>query len=162
MARYEKTTKNVKFAGMKTVYANTTNRKLTQWGCTISVILGIGLFVLYILYRDASLGTLLLIASYGLFQGGFFYGMYKLKAYEIDDEEGTITDFDIQKHPLYISQLQSATYKESKKGRFRSLFLHDTGIGFMDIHTSKEKADQIVAQLLRLNPEIEVKHAHYL
>ena len=78
MARYEKTTKNVKFAGMKTVYANTTNRKLTQWGCTISVILGIGLFVLYILYRDASLGTLLLIASYGLFQGSLFYGMYKL------------------------------------------------------------------------------------
>ena len=162
MARYEKTTKNVKFAGMKTVYANTTNRKLTQWGCTISVILGIGLFVLYILYRDASLGNLLLIASYGLFQGSLFYGMYKLKAYEIDDEEGTITDFDIKKHPLYISQLQSATYKESKRGRFRSLFLHDEGVAFMDIRTSKEKADQIVAQLLRLNPEIEVKHAHYL
>ncbi len=32
----------------------------------------------------------------------------------------------------------------------------------MDIHTSKEKADQIVAQLLKLNPEIEVKHANYL
>lgn len=162
MARYEKTTKNVKFAGMKTVYANTTNRKLTQWGCTISFILGIGLFVLYIILQDASYRVLLYIASFCLLQGALFFGMYKLKAYEIDDEEDTITDFDSKKYPLHISQLKSATYKESKKGRFRSLFLHDTGIGFMDIHTSKEKADQIVSHLLRLNPEIEVKHAHYL
>ena len=65
-------------------------------------------------------------------------------------------------YPLQISQLKSATYKESKKGRFRSLFLHDTGISFMDIHTSRTKADQIVTQLLKLNPEIEIKHANYL
>ncbi len=32
----------------------------------------------------------------------------------------------------------------------------------VDIHTSKEKADQIVTHLLELNPEIEVKHANYL
>ncbi len=147
---------------MKTVYANTTKRKLIQWGIAISIVLGIGLFVLYIVLQDASHSVLLYIASYCLFQGALFYGMYKLKAYEIDDEEGTITDFDSKKYPLHISQLKSATYKESKKGRFRSLFLHDTGIGFMDIHTSKEKADQIVTHLLELNPEIEVKHANYL
>ena len=32
----------------------------------------------------------------------------------------------------------------------------------MDIRTSKEKADKIVAQLLNANPAIEVKHANYL
>ncbi len=147
---------------MKTVYANTRKRKLTQWGVAVSVILGIGLFVLYIILQDAGYRVLLYIASFCLFQGALFYGMYKLKAYEIDDEEDTITDFDSKKYPLHISQLKSATYKESKKGRFRSLFLHDTGIGFMDIHTSKGKADQIVSHLLRLNPDIEVKHANYL
>lgn len=147
---------------MKTVYANTAKRKFTQWGVAVSIVLGIGLFVLYIIFQDASHRVLLYIASFCLLQGALFYGMYKLKAYEIDDEQGTITDLDAQKYPLQISQLKSATYKESKKGRFRSLFLHDTGIGFMDIHTSKEKADQIVSHLLRLNPEIEVKHANYL
>ena len=32
----------------------------------------------------------------------------------------------------------------------------------MDIRTSKEKADQIVAQLRDINPAIEVKHVNYL
>lgn len=40
--------------------------------------------------------------------------------------------------------------------------LHDAGVGFMDIHTSKEKADQMVAQLREANPAIEVKHINYL
>ena len=50
----------------------------------------------------------------------------------------------------------------SKKGKFRSLLLHDSGVGFMDIRISKIKADQIVAQLLNANPNIEVKHVNYL
>ena len=41
-------------------------------------------------------------------------------------------------------------------------FLYGAGTGFMDIRTSKEKADKIVAQLLNANPTIEVKHANYL
>ena len=65
-------------------------------------------------------------------------------------------------YTLRISNLTSATYKESKKGKYRSLFLHDAGTGFMDIRTSKEKANQIVTQLLSANPAIEVKHANYI
>ena len=32
----------------------------------------------------------------------------------------------------------------------------------MDIRLSKEKADQLLAQLLKVNPNIEVKHVNYL
>lgn len=85
-----------------------------------------------------------------------------MRVYEVNEDEDTITDYKNKKYPLHISNLTTATYKESKKGRFRSLFLHDAGTGFMDIRTSKEKADQIVAQLLNANPAIEVKHANYL
>lgn len=143
---------------MKTLYANTNKPLLVKWITILSIILGITLFVLYILFDHIAL----FIAAYIFLFGAQFYGIYKMNAYEIDDEQGTITNSQIKKYPLYISNLATATYKESRKRRFRSLFLHDTGTGFMDIHTNKEKADQIVAHLLKLNPDIEVKHAHYL
>ena len=52
--------------------------------------------------------------------------------------------------------------RKAKKGRFRSLFIHDSGVKFMDIHTSKTNADAIVEQLLNANPSIEIRHANYL
>lgn len=146
---------------MKTVYANSSRPGLIKWSCTAAFIIGIGLFVLYIILEE-DYRILLYIASFGLIYGGMFYGIYKLKTYEIDDVEGTITDYKAKKYPLKIADLSTATYKESKKRKYRSLFLHDTGTGFMDIRTSKENADKIVAQLLQLNPSIEIKHANLI
>lgn len=146
---------------MKTVYSNTAHPALVKWSIGIAIALGILLYVLYI-YLDDRYKILLYIAAFSFLYGAMFIGFYKLRVYEVNEEEDTITDYNKKKYPLRISNLITATYKESKKGRYRSLFLHDAGTGFMDIRTSKEKADKIVAQLLSVNPAIEVKHANYL
>ena len=146
---------------MKTVYSNTAHPGLVKWSCGIAMVVGIVLFLLYI-KLEGDYRILLYIAAFSLFYSGMFTCFYKLRVYEVDEENDTITDYNKKKYPLRISNLTSATYKENKKGKFRSLFLHDAGTGFMDIRTSKKKADQIVAQLLAINPAIKVKHVHYL
>lgn len=149
---------------MKTVYSNTSYPKLIKWSSIIAVIVGIICFAIYIaeLSKKDSVQLFLYITAFLLIYGAMFYGQYKLLTLTIDEEADTITDSRQKKYPLKISQIQSATYKESRKGKFRSLFLHDTGVGFMDIRTSRENADKIVAQILKVNPAVEVKHANYL
>ena len=149
---------------MKTVYSNTSYPKLIKWSSIIAVIVGIICFAIYIseLSKKDSVQLFLYITAFLLIYGAMFYGQYKLLTLTIDEEADTITDSRQKKYPLKISQIQTATYKESRKGKFRSLFLHDTGVGFMDIQTSRENADKIVAQILKVNPAVEVKHANYL
>ena len=146
---------------MKTVYANTAHPTLAKWSCGIAFVVGLGLFILY-MTMEGDDKYLLYLAGFCLMYAAMFSAQYYLRRYEIDPEEDTVTDMQNKKYPLHISNLTTATYKESKKGRFRSLFLHDAGVGFMDIRVSKAKADQIVAQLLQANPGIEVKHVNYL
>ena len=149
---------------MKTVYSNTSNPKLIKWSSIAAVVIGIVCFALYIfeISQNDRVLLFLYIAAFTLLYGALFYGQYKLLTLTIDEEADTITDSRQKKYPLRISQIKTATYKESKKGRFRSLFLHDTGVGFMDIRTSKENADKIVAQILKVNPGVVVEHANYL
>jgi hypothetical protein len=146
---------------MKTVYANSRHPRLVKWSCVIAFIVGLGLYILYMtLEGDAK--YLLYLAGFSLMYSPLFLGQYYLRRYEIDEENDTITDCQNKKHPLHISNLTTASYKENKKSKYRSLFLHDAGVGFMDIRVSKEKADQMLAQLLKANPSIEVKHVNYL
>ncbi len=147
---------------MKKVYSNSAHPTLVKWSCAIAFLMGVGSFILYIILEGGDDKFLLYLAGFCLMYSSMFYGEYKLRRYEIDEENDTITDLRNKKYPLHISNLTTATYKENKKGKYRSLFLHDAGVGFMDIRTSKEKADQIVAQLLRSNPSIEVKHINYI
>ena len=149
---------------MKTVYSNTSNPKLIKWSSIAAVIVGIVCFAFYLfeISQNDRVLLFLYIAAFTLLYGALFYGQYKLLTLTIDEEADTITDSRQKKYPLKISQIKTATYKESKKGRFRSLFLHDTGVGFMDIRTSKENADKIVAQILKANPGVVVEHANYL
>ena len=149
---------------MKTVYSNTSNPKLIKWSSIAAVVVGIICFALYIfeISQNDRVLLFLYIAAFTLLYGALFYGQYKLLTLTIDEEADTITDSRQKKYPLKISQIKTATYKESKKGRFRSLFLHDTGVGFMDIRTSKDNADKIVAQILKVNPGVSVEHVDYL
>lgn len=147
---------------MKTIYANTTHPTLMKWSCGMAFVVGLGLFILYLTTLEGDAKYLLYFAGFCLMYTGMFSAQYYLRRYEIDEENDTITDFQNKKYPLHISNLTTATYKENKKGKYRSLFLHDAGVGFIDIRISKVKADQMVAQLLKANPNIEVKHVNYL
>ena len=146
---------------MKTVYANTAHPKLVKWSCVAAFLVGLVSVILYITMEGDG-KYLLYLAGFSLIYAAMFTAQYYLRGYEIDPENDTVTDLQNKKYPLHISDLTTATYKENKKGKYRSLFLHDAGVGFMDIRTSKEKADQMVAQLQKANPAIEVKHINYL
>ena len=149
---------------MKTVYSNTSNPKLIKWSSIAAGVIGLICLVLYCCRAFSGEGVLLTlyIAGFLLVYGAMFYGGYLLLTVTVDEEADTITDSRQKKYPLKISQIKTATYKESKKGRFRSLFLHDTGVGFMDIRTSRDNAERMVAQILKANPAVEVNTANYL
>ena len=149
---------------MKTVYSNTSHPKLVKWSSIAAFIVGLVCILLYLLqaFDNDGVLTLLYVAGFFLLYGAFFYGQYKLLTITIDEEADTITDHRIKKYPLKISQLKYAAYKESKKGRFRSLFLHDTGNGFMDIRTNRATAEKMVAQILKVNPNVEIRTENFL
>lgn len=149
---------------MKTVYSNTSHPRFIKWSSIVAVIIGIVCFAFYLfqISQNDKVLLFLYIAAFTLIYGALFFGQYKMLTLTIDEEADTITDSRQKKYPLKISQIKTATYKESKQGRFRSLFLHDTGVGFMDIRTSRENADKIVGQILKVNPGVVVDHANYL
>ena len=149
---------------MKTVYSNTSRPKLIKWSSIVALLLGFLFFFIYIfrIIENDTVELFLYIASFSLIYGAFFYGQYKLLTITVDEEADTITDSRLKKYPLKLSQIKTATFKESKKGRFRSLFLHDTGVGFMDIRTSRETAEKMVAQFLKANPAVEFNTANYI
>ena len=149
---------------MKTVYANTSRPKLVLWSSVVAFIVGLACILLYLFEVSKNEGVLifLYLAGFCLFYGALVYGQYKLLSITIDEEADTITDNRIKKYPLKISQLKYAAYKESKKGRFRSLFLHDTGNGFMDLRTNRATAEKMVAQILKVNPNMEIRTENFI
>ena len=144
---------------MKTVYANTAHPKLILWSCVVVGLLGLASLVLYFILSE---GSYLFSAFYSLIYFAVFFGQYKLSSYTFDDEADTITYSQLKKYPLRMSDITTVIYKESKRGRFRKLFIHDSGTGFMEILTSKANADRMTAQIKKANPAVEVKHAHYI
>ena len=144
---------------MKTVYANTKHPKLILWSCIVIGAAGLTCLVLYILQKGE---YFLFSAFYSLAYFAIFFGIYKLNTYTVDDEADTITFSQQKKYPLRLSDIKSVVYKESKKGRYRYLFIHDSGHGFMEIRTSKDNADSMVDQILKASPDATVEHAHYL
>ena len=146
---------------MKTVYSNTSHPKLIKWLLAISVVIGIVLFAAYIIWYNEYLFSLYFI-SFILLETSVILWPYYLSEYIIDDENDTLVNSQNKKYPLHISELATIDYKENKRGKFRYLFLHDKGVGFMRINISRKKADFIVAQLTALNPSIEVKRTSYI
>ena len=149
---------------MKTVYANSSRPGLVKWSSIVAFAVGLVCILLYLFEAFSNDGILAFLYTAGFFllYGAFFYGQYKLLSITVDEEADTITDSRVKKYPLKISELKYAAYKESKKGRFRSLFLHDTGNGFMDIRTNRATAEKMVAQILKANPNVEIRTENFL
>lgn len=148
---------------MRTTYSNTRHPKLVKYSVIAGVLLAVACFVLYVIFDEESWArSFFHIGWFVFFYSSLMGGSYLLLKYTIDEEEDTIIFSERKKYPMKISNLTTITYKESKKGKFRSLLIHDSGVGFMDIRTSKDNADLIVAQLTKTNPSIVVKHASYI
>lgn len=146
---------------MATVYSNTQHPKLIKWSSVLAIITGVICFILYAEMDDGP-RFIFHLASFLFIYGVMFMTPYFLRKYTVDEEADTVIDSLNKKYPIKISQLKTISYKENKKGKFRSLMLRDNGIRFMDIRTSKKNADRITAQLLKANPTIEVKHVNHL
>jgi hypothetical protein len=144
---------------MKTVYSNTRHPKLIKWSCIVVGIISVACMVLYAVLKGE---TYLFTAAYTLAYSAGMFAVYKLSTYIFDDEADTITFSQQKKYPLRLSDITTITYNESKKGRFRYLLIHDSGVGFMQIRTTRENADKMTEQILAANPAAEVKHANYL
>jgi len=143
-----------------TVYSNTKNPKFVKWASTLAIIIGSICVVLHLFLKN-DFKIYLELAGFPLFYAGLLLGQYYLATYTIDEESDAIINNKNKKYPMRISRLKTVKYKENRKGKFRSLFLHDDGVGFMDIRTTKENADRMVAQLLKANPSIEVSHTYH-
>jgi len=79
----------------------------------------------------------------------------------IDEEKGEIYDWEHRRKPLKISEIRCIAYRETKKGRYRYLTIHTTGPDFLRFGYFRATADKLVAQLLEMNPGIEVTHSNY-
>lgn len=148
---------------MRTTYSNTRHPKFVKYSVIAGILMSVACFVLYIIFDEESWYRIIFqLGWFCFFYSSLLGGSYLLIKYTIDEEAGTITFSQQKKYPMKISDITTITYKESKKGKFRSLLIHDNGVRFMVVNTSKENADLIVAQLTKANPSIVVKHANYI
>lgn len=142
-------------------YANSKNPLFMTWAGPGIALLGVIIYIVAV-SSDNDVWATIGISAYIIFYGLGFYFIRKACFCVIDEEQRIIFSQDNKKHPMKIDEIEYVMYKESKKGRFRSLFIHDTGVGFFNIKVNKKKADAIVADILAINPSIEIKHANYL
>lgn len=141
---------------VKVIYRNTEKPKLVRGlaiaGVVIVLILGILLAV----------GVIVgLSFFYWCWSVIFVFVMtsdYLLREVTIDDEADTLVTNANKKYPMRISNISYIKYRTNIRGKFKSLFIHDNGVKFLDIRTKKVNADAIVAHLLKDNPSIDLQY----
>lgn len=143
------------------VYSNTQRPGLVKALTIAGGVIGIGLIVLYFIIKSSD--SCLFLIGWWVLYVGLVTCEYKFRKVVVDDEEGVIfTNGQSKNYPIKIAEITYIAFKESKKGKFRALFIHDIGVKFMEIRTSKANADAIADQLLKANPAIEVRHNHFI
>ncbi len=145
----------------KKTYSNSANPKAMSWLAGGALVLAFGLYILF-MSRTSDFWDVFSICAYIVFYGLGFWFIAKSAWLTVDEDAGTVFTNATKKYPMPVASIRTITYKESKKGRFRCLFVHDNNVGFFEYRTSRRKADEIVSHLTSLNPDIEVKHANYL
>lgn len=143
-----------------TKFSNSMNPKLMTALVVSLVVVSLACFVLFVcLDNDWSL---VFQIAYMLAYAAAFPIINKMNYCVVDDEKGIVYTHENRKHPINVPEISYVILNESKRGRFRFLFIHDTGIGFVRIVCKRRTAEAIVAKLRTLNPSFEVRHANYI
>ena len=118
-------------------YSNSRNPKAMKWIMWSSLIIG---FTFYIIAfaSEKDFWNILGMSLYLIFYCLFFWLIRKSEYCTLDEKAGVVFTGETKKYPMKIDSIRSITYKESKKGKFRSLFIHDTGVGFFSIRTCRK------------------------
>lgn len=143
-------------------YSNSRNPKLVL-RLTIGVILlCLGLFLIGTAIDSESGWTLAAQIAYTLAMCFYSWGVWKSQYCIIDDEKRIIFNGDNRKYPIEIDKISHIIMNESKKGKFRFILVHDTGVKFIKVPTRRSNAEKIKSKILELNPSVEVRITHYL
>lgn len=141
-------------------YRNAKHYKLAKILISLEIACGFAGMALYVVFALADKGeyveSTLYTCSILLIMLGFTQQKYSLTTLTIDKSAGTVSVSSYKNCPIRLSEMKTITYRKNRRGKFIALDLHDTGVVFFDFKTTKDTADQIVAQLLEANPSIDV------
>ena len=148
----------------KTTYSNSNNPNLFKWIINALYVIIIAVTIIFCIRIfvtdwESGLDSILVLVNSALAFLILFL-THKLISLTIDEEADLVTLNQIDS--LKISELSSIQFVESKRGRFRFLYIRDNSKQFIKMRTSERQAQAIVEHLTRLNPVIEVKHTNGL
>lgn len=117
-------------------YSNSRNPKAMKWIMWSSLIIG---FTFYIVAfaSEKDFWNILGMSLYLIFYCLFFWLIRKSEYCTLDEEAGVVFTGETKKYPMKIDSIRSITYKESKKGKFRSV--HPRHRGRLLQYTHKQK-----------------------
>ena len=143
-------------------YSNSRNPKLILSLTIGAFVLFYGLYILGITINSESGWTLAAQIAYTVAMCFFYWAIWKSQYCIIDDEERIIFSGENKKYPIEIDKISHIIMNESKKGKFRFILVHDTGVKFIKVQTRRSNAEKIKSKILEMNPSVEVRVTHYL
>lgn len=147
---------------MKHVYSNGSNPKTAIWLAGAFIIVGLASYIMFMVFfgEDEAWSFVFELLYFVLWGLSWFY-IWKSTKCEIDDEAGTLIVPDSKKYPMAIANIDTVTYCQTKKGRLRYVTIHEKGTRFSNVNLARKKAEAMVEELLRLNPDITIKVTNY-
>ena len=80
----------------------------------------------------------------------------------VDEEKGLVFLSTNKQFPMPIADIKTVLIKQTKKGKYRSLFIKDHGIRFLDIRLNEKQGMALLEQLKAMNPNFEVLNVNYM
>ena len=148
---------------MKTTYSNVKNPKRLTWILSLVVIIGYAAYIAYI----AMLGVnhpgwqILMMILYLAGIAAFVWIPLTSVKCTVDDEEGTLFTPENKKVPMTVADIDRITRVTNRKGKLRYLNIHEAGVRFVDVRLFPAQAENLIQDLLRINPNIKVESKNY-
>lgn len=142
---------------MTTTYTNTRRPVLVRWLVYVSVTLCILCLSLWFIYHE--MFSIMFFPFYILLYFSGMMGDCKLHTLTVDEEDGIIYygnlfyRHDKKRNPMRIADIATIRCKRSWIGYYR-IVIHDHGVRFSDIYTTKHNAVHIRRHIKSLNPEV--------